>query len=82
MGNIDLLRFLRPSKKRPTQYRVWFYQHAGEAKQKLYKHDRYWYYECPERVGAGRHGCDSLAGAKGDLLCYEGTKVWSELMDL
>lgn len=67
-------------KKKPTKERVWYYQHLGEDKNPLYKVGKYWMFTTPEARGGGQQGSDTLSGAKGDLLMYEGTKVWSELV--
>lgn len=66
--------------KKPKNTRVWMYQHEGEKEQEIVKEGRYWYYNCPESVGGGEVGCDTLDGAKGDLRLYEGTRVWSKLI--
>lgn len=67
----------------PTKTRIWFYQHKGEAKQRLKKEGKYWYYypPLPKKPNGlnTRMGANTLYGAKGDLRGYEGTKIWSEL---
>lgn len=71
--------FYIPSKRKATKQRVWYYQFPGEDKQQINKDGKWWYYNCAKSVGGGEVGCDSLTGAKGDLL-YSGAKVWSELI--
>ncbi len=57
----------------------WWYQYPGEEPKEFYLDpaDHFWYYDSPERVGAGNTGCDTLRGAKGDVV-YSGGKVWCE----
>ena len=67
----------------PKSTRVWYYQHEGEDRQLIVKDGKYWYYNPPANLTqglTGEVGCDTLNGAKGDLLTYEGTRVWSELI--
>lgn len=72
---IDMMTFkLVKLKKQPKKYKVWLYQFKGmEKPRQLLKDGKYWYYNDTH----GEVGCDSLEGAKGDIVYGEG-KVWHE----
>jgi len=61
-------------KRQPKYTYRWLYQWPGHSPETLEKTGKYWYYNTP---GSGETGCDTLDGAKGDLL-YAGAKVWRE----
>lgn len=79
MSTLKMVRL----KREPVKHRRWYYQHPGEEKQEIEKQGKWWHYNPPAvnitKGLGGTIGCDTLGGAKGDLLQYEGTKVWSEL---
>jgi len=62
-------------KKHPVKRHVWMYQFEGGRPQEIIKEGRWWYFNTEQ---GGETGCDTLAGAKQDLL-YSGAKVWREV---
>ena len=60
---------------KPAKRQVWMYQFEGGKPQAITKEGRWWHYN--NEFGSDI-GCDTLAGAKGDLL-YSGARVWREL---
>jgi len=80
LATMKLVR-IRKNPKKKKKKRIWMYQWPGEKPQELIKEGRWWYYNNSMKASniSGEVGCDTLAGAKGDLV-YSGAKVWVELI--
>jgi len=75
MQAIDM-RTLKLVNIAPKKRRLWYYKFEGEKERPIIKDGRWWYYNVE---GFGDTGCDTLGGAKGDLLSM-GAKVYSRLV--
>ena len=60
---------------KPRKRRIWKYQFPNGEMGTIQKDGSFWYYNDK----FGETGCESLFGAKQDLILIHGAKVWSEL---